>query len=95
MVTRTFLCIPILLFVASHSLAWDQFTFHHVNVLGTQLELRLDCATSEQATEAESIALNEIDRLANILSSYDPQSELNRWLTDGKGAKLSRACRGT
>lgn len=50
----------------------------------------MDCATSEQATEAESIALNEIDRLANILSSYDPQSELHRWLTDGKVAKLSR-----
>ena len=50
--------------------------YRHENVLGTSLELRFDSATPE---EAESAALAEIDRLAQLLSSYDPTSEFSRW----------------
>lgn len=46
------------------------------NVLGTSMELRLDSLTPDRA---EAAALAEIDRLAEILSSYDASSEVNRW----------------
>lgn len=58
----------------------DEFTFHHVNVLGTNLALRLDADQRSQAEAGEQAALKEIDRLNAILSSYDPQSELRRWI---------------
>lgn len=50
--------------------------FQHENVLGTSLELRVDSLTPDRA---EGAALLEIDRLARILSSYDPSSEVSRW----------------
>ncbi len=48
------------------------FEFRHENVLGTSLELRVRAATEDAAQAAETRALAEIDRLAAILSSYDP-----------------------
>jgi FAD:protein FMN transferase len=52
------------------------FQFHHENVLGTSMEMTV-CASSEQeAAAAEAAALAEIDRLAKILSTYDPRSEI-------------------
>jgi len=52
--------------------------FHHENVLGTSLELKI--ASSEaDAEKGEAAALAEIDRLAKILSSYDPASEFSVW----------------
>ena len=56
------------------------FVFHHENVMGTSLELRLDAATRADAERAEAAALAEIDRLSAILSTYDPQSDASRWL---------------
>ncbi len=53
--------------------------FHHENVLGTSLELKVSAATEAQASAAEAAALAEIDRLAKILSSYDAGSEFSRW----------------
>ena len=50
--------------------------YQHENVLGTSLEMRFD---SPNPDRAESAALAEIDRLANILSSYDASSEFSRW----------------
>lgn len=55
------------------------FTFHHENVLGTSLELKFAAASPDQAEEAETAALTEIDREAEILSSYNPRSEFSRW----------------
>lgn len=56
------------------------FVFHHERVLGTSLELKVSGASPARAATAESAALAEIDRLAKILSSYDPESEVSRWL---------------
>ena len=50
--------------------------YQHENVLGTSLEMRFDSSTPARA---EAAALAEIDRLANILSSYDASSEFSRW----------------
>jgi thiamine biosynthesis lipoprotein ApbE len=53
--------------------------FHHENVLGTSLELKVSAQTEAQAGAAEAAALAEIDRLAKTLSSYDAASEFSRW----------------
>jgi FAD:protein FMN transferase len=53
--------------------------FHHENVLGTSLELRVESSNLQQARAAEQAALAEIDRLAQILSAYNPASEFSRW----------------
>src|SRR3954453_19310251 len=53
--------------------------FHHENVLGTSLELKVLAGTPEAANRAESAALAEIDRQAAILSGYDQRSEFSRW----------------
>ena len=55
--------------------------FHHENVLGTSLELKVAAATEANALQAEAAALTEIDRLAKILSGYDAASEFRRWRT--------------
>ena len=60
------------------------------NVLGTSMELKV-LATSERAsTQAETAVLNEIDRQAKILSSYDPTSEFSQWFkTTGEARAVS------
>ena len=55
------------------------FEFRHENVLGTSMELRVRAATDDAAQAAETRALAEIDRLAAILSGYDPASDFRRW----------------
>lgn len=54
--------------------------FHHENVLGTSLQLKISALTLAEAEKAEAAALAEIDRAAKILSAYDPASEFSRWL---------------
>src|SRR5690242_14575274 len=55
------------------------FVFHHENVLGTSLELKISADSQASADRAESAALGEIDRLAKVLSGYDSTSEFSRW----------------
>lgn len=62
------------------------FTFHHENVLGTALELRVEAADNAQAEMVEAKILREIDRLSAILSGHDPASEFNRWRGDLAGS---------
>jgi thiamine biosynthesis lipoprotein ApbE len=57
----------------------NTYVFHHENVLGTSLELKLNASTAGSAALAEAAVLREIARQAGILSSYDPQSEFSRW----------------
>jgi hypothetical protein len=65
--------------------------FHHENVLGTTLELRVQADSDETAARAEQRALAEIDRLAKIFSTYDETSEFSRWLTTrGRPQSVSR-----
>ena len=59
--------------------ASEPFAFHHENVMGTSLELRVLADSEDAARSAEDQALREIDRLSKIFSGYDPQSELSRW----------------
>lgn len=55
------------------------FAFHHENVLGTSLELRIRAADLASAQRAEAAALAEFDRQDRILSSWRADSELSRW----------------
>jgi FAD:protein FMN transferase len=56
------------------------FAFHHENVMGTSLTLKIHADSTADADRAEAAALAEIDRLSKILSTYDPQSEVSRFL---------------
>ncbi|MFO0909710.1 MAG: DUF2271 domain-containing protein [Isosphaeraceae bacterium] len=56
-----------------------EFEFRRENVLGTSFELRVSAGNEAAAQEAEARVLAEIDRLAGILSGYDPSSEFRRW----------------
>ncbi|TWU48520.1 Thiamine biosynthesis lipoprotein ApbE precursor [Rubripirellula tenax] len=57
----------------------EEFEFHHENVLGSSLELRLTTDTIENAKAAQSVALNELDRLAEVFSSYSSTSEFAKF----------------
>jgi thiamine biosynthesis lipoprotein ApbE len=69
----------------------DQHRFYHERVLGTSLELVVQCDNPFDAKQAESQALTEIDRLAAIFSSYDPASELSEFqrLQVGQSREIS------
>jgi len=54
--------------------AADDFLFSHEQVLGTTFELTVTCADQHTAQQAERRALEEIDRLASIFSSYQTDS---------------------
>ena len=53
--------------------------FHHENVLGTSLELKLKTTSDVQAARVEAAVLNEIDRENRILSAWSSTSEFSRW----------------
>jgi thiamine biosynthesis lipoprotein len=65
--------------VTSRRRAARRYAFHSETVLGTSIELQVVASSESAATRAESAALNEIDRLAQILSGYSATSELARW----------------
>lgn len=72
----------VILFLVSSTDSPDSFqvySFNYENVLGTSFTLKLAASSREEAIEAEKAALNEIDRLAGILSTYDPGSEFSQW----------------
>lgn len=73
------------LLLLSSSLFATTFCYHHENVLGTSLELRLDAASESAATAAERRVLTEVDRLAQVLSTYLADSEISRWLAQQRG----------
>jgi len=56
------------------------------NVLGTSLEIKIQASSQKDADIAEAAALNEIDRLAKILSAYDADSEFSLWLKSAHDA---------
>ncbi|MCA9184622.1 MAG: DUF2271 domain-containing protein [Pirellulaceae bacterium] len=72
--------VALILVSASVSRAEPLHTFHHENVLGTSLEIKVAADDEAIARQAEDRVLAEIDRLAAIYSSYDGTSELRRWL---------------
>ncbi|KQM75283.1 hypothetical protein ASE74_20930 [Pedobacter sp. Leaf216] len=60
------------------------YVSNYENVLGTSLELKFKANNQSDADLAEENALNEIDRLDNILSAYKTSSEFNKWINNGK-----------
>lgn len=61
----------------------EEFTYHHENVLGTSLEIRLQTKSQREADEAEERILKEIDRLNLIFSHYDSASEFSAFVRAG------------
>ena len=60
------------------------------NVLGTSMEMKLLTTHQKGIEKYEEIVLKEINRLDNILSSYNPNSELSKWQSEhGKSVKIS------
>lgn len=57
--------------------AWS---FHHENVLGTSMDVTVRAANHADAIRAESAVLQQIDTQSRILSAWDKNSELSRWL---------------
>jgi thiamine biosynthesis lipoprotein ApbE len=83
--------LPLAALVIASSVGEERFVFHHENVLGTSLELKLTAGAPGEAEAAEARVLAEIDRQARILSGYDPASEFSRWMrTNGKAVPVSR-----
>ncbi len=58
----------------------QSYQYNYENVLGTSFELKVIASSEEAADRAEQNALDEIDRLNNILSTYSSTSEISRWL---------------
>ena len=65
--------------------AAEEFVFHHENVMGTALELRVRAIDLGAARGAEGRVLETIDRLSAILSGYDSMSVLRRWMDTPRG----------
>ena len=68
----------------------QMFPFHYDNVLGTSCDLKILATSEARAEQAQTAALDEIDRQAKILSGYDPSSEFSRWFrTSGQAVRVS------
>src|SRR5438105_2603451 len=55
-----------------------EYRFQHENILGTSLDLTVIAAREADAEACETAILNEIERLRQILSTYDSASEISR-----------------
>ncbi len=64
-------------------------SFHHEQVMGTSLDIKVVTASPSSASLAESAALAEIDRLSALLSTYQPDSAMSRWLASPPGQPTS------
>jgi thiamine biosynthesis lipoprotein ApbE len=56
-----------------------EYRFQYDHVLGTSLDLVIWSGRAEEAQSAAAAALDEIDRLSAILSTYDSTSEISRF----------------
>ncbi len=73
----------------STTAAADDFLFSHEQVLGTTLELTVTCADQHTAQLAERRALQEIDRLAAIFSSYQTDSQFSQFCGLAAGQSMT------
>jgi len=60
------------------------FVSNYENVLGTSLEMKFKAENQADADLAGQNALNEIDRLDDILSAYKNSSEFTQWIKNGR-----------
>ncbi|WP_113660880.1 DUF2271 domain-containing protein [Pedobacter nanyangensis] len=56
------------------------YVLNHEQVLGTSLELKIISTSETEVYKAEQAAIEEINRLSNILSAYHGHSEFSRWM---------------
>jgi len=63
---------------AEPSIPAKKFRFHRDHVLGTSMDLTVLAADERLAREVERRGVLEGDRLAGLLSTYEPDSELGR-----------------
>jgi len=73
---------------------WQQqgvaWTFYHENILGTSMQVTLRAHDRREAERAETALLASIDRQNLILSAWNRESELSRWLaTRGQATRVS------
>src|SRR5690349_10081619 len=62
-----------------------EFSFHHDHVLGTSLDVCALAPDVKTASAAERIVLDEMERLRQVFSPFDPASEVSR-LNQARGA---------
>lgn len=68
------------------------YVSHYENVLGTSLEFKFTSSSEAEAEKAEEAALAEINRLSDIFSAYNSNSEFNKWMKQdlNKPIKVSK-----
>lgn len=68
------------------------YVSHYENILGTSLEFKFSSTSEAEAEKAELAALAEINRLSDIFSAYNSNSEFNKWMTQdlNKPIKVSK-----
>jgi len=69
---------PILAVILSGTAAADIYKRHHDHVLGTSLDLVMNAPSETAADTAESVIIQEIERLRGVFSTYDTSSEISR-----------------
>ncbi len=67
---------PVIAFDQQETGTWS---FHHEDVLGTSLEIKVQASTLAEAQRAEAAALAIFDKDNAILSTWRPESEVSRW----------------
>lgn len=84
-----FFTFILILFASFHPLSsYKIYTSSYENVLGTSLDMKFSALDEEKADIAEATAINEIERLNRILSSYNENSEFTRWARTNNQAFL-------
>lgn len=68
-----------------HPARAGDYDFHHENVMGTSLALRVQAVDEAAARRAEAIVLGRIDGDSSIFNGYDPNSEFSRWQSSARG----------
>lgn len=84
---RSFVLLPMLAPLRAFGVApSEEYRFHYDHIIGTSLDLALwmPSGSSDVPQRAARAARDEIARLARILSTYDPDSEIRRF-EDGRG----------
>lgn len=63
----------------------EPFSYRYQPVLGTDLHVMVAAAGEAQAERAEARIIDEIRRLGALLSTYDPDTPVSRWMRGDDG----------
>ncbi|MFO1053310.1 MAG: DUF2271 domain-containing protein [Planctomycetota bacterium] len=64
--------------VMTQSPGSDEYVFSHENILGTSLTMSLRARTESEAHKLEADVLAEVERLSQVVNSWDADSELRK-----------------